>query len=98
MMIAQVAAGLLCTLLGGYIAARMGKGLPLLHALAVGVLAVAWSVIGWALSPMLPLPLWGVLAVATLTIPAAARGRVDLRWSTVAGTTPTPGASRRYSS
>jgi hypothetical protein len=72
--IAAYAAGLLCTVLGGYIAARMGKGLPLRHALAVGIIGVLWGVLGWAVAPESSPSTLITATTLVVTVPAALLG------------------------
>jgi hypothetical protein len=72
--IGAFAAGLLCTALGGYVAAWMGRGLPLRHALAVGIIGVLWGVAGCVLSPESMPAVWINATGFVVTVPAALFG------------------------
>lgn len=61
------------TTLGGYVAARMGKVLPLRHALATGLISVLLGLVTIVLFPDSQ-PMWVSLVGLALVLPAAALG------------------------
>ena len=74
MMLAQLVAGLLCTALGGYVAARIGKTLPVGHGLAVGILVALWGVLGCIVLPAMAPAGWVTVTSVALALPAALLG------------------------
>ena len=61
------------TILGGYVAAWMGKAFPLRHGFAVGMLSILSSLLILVLSPRTQ-PLWFSVAGLALTVPAGLLG------------------------
>jgi hypothetical protein len=73
MHIAQLVVGAAGTALGGYVAAWMGRVLPLRHALATGMVSLATALLVWAAFPN-SLSLGYGIAAMLLVLPAALVG------------------------
>ena len=67
-------AGLLCTALGGYVAARMAKRSGTLNGLAVGIVAVSVGILSQRGVGFAELPDWYPALVFALVVPAGALG------------------------
>jgi len=69
----ELALGFFGTMLGGYVAARMGKTLPLRHGFAVAVASVVTSALALVMFPSIQ-PMWASVIALSIAVPAGLLG------------------------